>query len=361
MTLPVFIIMAGGRGERFWPKSRRNYPKQLLNLASDHSLLQDSVVRIRELTEDKRIYIVTNRDYAAKVREQLPMLPERNILVEPEGRNTAPCVGLAAVYVARHFPEEDPVMAILPSDPLVRKPEVMRKVLRAGIEYCSAHDSGVIYGMWPTRPETGYGYIQLGSGLKTIDTVDFHQVTAFKEKPNRETAERYVSSREYLWNGGIFLWRVSCLMREIERNLPELSYGLERIKPYIGSPDEERIVREVYPDLPAISVDYGILEKSRNLAVVPADFGWDDLGSWTSLERYMPSDPDGNVVQGELIGVECRNCTISSPGKTVAALGVSDLIIVDTGDVLMICSKDKAQDIKRLIEKAREQGREDLL
>lgn len=361
MSLPVLVIMAGGRGERFWPRSRRSHPKQLLCLVGEQSLLQDSVARVRELTEDRRIYVVTNQDYVAEVREQLPMLPERNILVEPEGRNTAPCVGLAAAYVASHFPEENPVIAILPSDPLVRHPEVMRQVLRAGIAYAAAHDVGVIYGMWPTRPETGYGYIQLGAELSSGEDVSFHRVAAFKEKPTAAVAAQYVSSHEYLWNGGIFVWQVRSLFKEIEAHLPELAAGLAAFRPYIGSAAEASQLKAIYPTLPATSVDYGILEKTSNLVVVPADFGWDDLGSWSSLERYLPKDGAGNVAQADLIAVESQNCIVYSPRKPVVTLGVSDLIIVETDDTLMVCAKDRVQDIKAILQRLREEQREELL
>ncbi len=361
MNLPVFVIMAGGRGERFWPRSRRTYPKQLLALVSESSLLQDSVARIRELTEDNRIYIVTNQDYVVEVRQQLPMLPECNILIEPEGRNTAPCVGLAATYVASHFPDENPVMVILPSDTLVRQPEVMRQTLAHGIRYSWEYDAGVIFGLWPNRPETGYGYIQLGKELTTVDQFSFHEVAAFKEKPDLQTAQAYLASHQYLWNGGIFVWRVQKLLQEITTNLPELAAGLARFKPYIGTSNEMPRLKEIYPTLPATSVDYGILEKTKGIVVVPAAFEWDDLGSWNSMERYLPADSDGNVVQGDLIAVESEHCIVYSPHKTVVTLGVSELVIVETDDVLMVCSKDKAQEIKKVLNALRDAKREDLL
>ncbi len=361
MNLPVLVIMAGGRGERFWPRSRRTYPKQLLALVSENSLLQDAVARIRELTEERRIYIVTNQDYVAEVRRQLPMLPERNILIEPEGRNTAPCVGLAATYVASHFPDENPVMAILPSDTLVRQPDLMRQTLSCGIRYSWEHDTGVIFGLWPNRPETGYGYIQLGKELTTIDQFSFHEVAAFKEKPDLQTAQAYLASRQYLWNGGIFVWRVQKLLQEITYNLPELADGLARFRPAIGTSDELPRLKEIYPLLPVTSVDYGILEKTKAIVVIPAAFEWDDLGSWNSLERYLPADSGGNVAQGELIAVESEHCIVYSPHKPVVTLGVSDLIVVETPDVVMVCSKAKAQEIKKVLNVLRDAKREDLL
>ena len=361
MRKPIIVIMAGGRGERLWPLSRRQYPKQLLNLAGNVSLLQQSVERIRGLTDDDRIFVVTNIDNIDEVRHQLIMLPERNILIEPQGRNTAPCVGLAAIYIQCRFPEIDSRLVVLPSDVFINDVAEMEKVLQVGLDYIQSCNRGVIYGGWPTRPETGYGYIQLGEELANKDGVAFHKVVAFKEKPDRSTAERYLHSKKFLWNAGMSVWKVSGLLKEIRTNLPELAGGLEKLRPYLGTKEEFTKLTEVYPTLPSISVDYGILEKSRNLVVVPTEFGWDDLGSWIPWGRVFPKDSHGNVAQGDFIGVETEDCIIYSPKKAVATLGVSDLIIVETDDVLMVCAKDKAQEVKKIIEKLRKEKREELL
>jgi len=330
-------------------------------LVGEKSLLQQSVERIRGLTDDSRIFVVTNSDYANEVRRQLTVLPERNILIEPEGRNTAPCIGLAAIYIQNRFPGEDPSLAILPSDVLIDDPAAMGKVLEVGLDYAQQTDGGVIYGMWPTRPETGYGYIQLGEGLGDLKGVSFYKVAAFKEKPDQATADQYIQSKEFLWNAGMFVWKVSWVLKEIGTHLPELAAGLEKLRPYLGTEAELTKLKEIYPTLPSISVDYGILEKTHNLAVAPGGFIWDDLGSWGSLERFLSKDQDGNVVQEDFVGVETKNCVVYSPKKIVATLGVSDLIIVETDEVLMVCAKGKAQEVKRIIEKLREEKREDLL
>jgi mannose-1-phosphate guanylyltransferase len=361
LSKPIFVIMAGGRGERFWPRSRRKCPKQLLPFSGELSLLQESVARIQELTEEARIYVVTNLEQAAAVKEQLPFLPAQNIITEPQGRNTAPCVGLAAAYIQKHYPAEDPVIAFLPSDSMVFNPVEMRKVLEAGFEICREQRVGVIYGMWPSRPETGFGYIQMGKKMGDTQDVTYHQVAAFKEKPDLTTAERYISDGEYLWNGGIFVWQLSRLMGEMKKSLPELYQGLEQLISFIGQFDEMSKLIEIYPTLPATSVDYGILEKTSNLVVIPTDYGWDDLGSWSALDRLLPKDEFGNVSQGEHIGVSTFNCIIHSPRKTVTTIGVSDLIIVETDDVLMVCAKDQAQNIKKMLQKLNEEQRQDLL
>jgi mannose-1-phosphate guanylyltransferase len=361
MAKPFLVIMAGGRGERFWPRSRRNYPKQFLAFNGEQSLLQESVARIRPLTEETRIYVVTNKEQVTAVLTQLPFLPISNIIIEPEGRNTAPCIGLAAAYIQKRHPEEDPVIAFLPSDSMVFSPEEMRRVLEAGFAICDQQDTGVIYGVRPSRPETGFGYIELGKKLGTYQDVPFHQVAAFKEKPDGETARKYVACGEYLWNGGVFVWKLDRLMLEIRESLPGLYQGLVEFINYIGKPDEMSKLTEIYPTLPATSVDYGILEKSSHLVVVPTDYGWDDLGSWSALERFLPRDESDNVIQGQHVGVDTTNCIIHSPGKLITTLGVSDLIIVETDDVLMVCHKDQAQNIKKLLQKLADEGHRDLL
>lgn len=361
MPKPIMVIMAGGRGERFWPRSRSNYPKQLLNLAGTQSLLQETVERILELTEYERIYIVTSRSYADEVKNQLPKVPVRNVLVEPEGRNTAPCVGLAVAYIVKHFPEEDPVIAFLPSDSAVNNPAEMRRIIRAGAAYAETASHGVIFGMRPTRPETGFGYIQVGTELGKSQGTSYYRVVSFTEKPDLATAQKYLEQKNFLWNGGIFLWRRTCLEQEIGKNLPQLAKGLKEFQKYIGTPEEIPKLQDIYPTLPATSVDYGILEKTEDLVVIPGDYDWDDLGCWSALERVLALDEAGNVVQGQHLGVDTCRCIIHSPQKMVATLGVSDLIIVEMDDVVFVCSKERAQDIKLMLAKLREENRRDLL
>jgi mannose-1-phosphate guanylyltransferase len=355
------VIMAGGRGERFWPRSRSKYPKQLLNIAGTRSLLQETMERILELTEYGRIYIVTSRSYADEVRNQLPLIPARNILTEPEGRSTAPCIGLAVSYITEHFPDEDPVIVFLPSDSVVNNPDEMRRTLQAGITYAETATQGVIFGMRPTRPETGFGYIQVGKELGKSQGVTYYGVVSFKEKPDLDTARKYVEQQNFLWNGGIFLWRRSCLQKEIRKNLPQLANGLAEFQKHIGTPLEASKLLDIYPTLPATSVDYGILEKTEDLVVIPGDYDWDDLGCWSALEQVFPLDDAGNVVQGYHIGVDTHHCVIYSPQKMVTTLGVSSLIIVEMDDVLFVCPKERAQDVKLMLAKLKEENRKDLL
>lgn len=373
MTHPILVLMAGGRGERFWPRSKRSFPKQLLSFDGEKTLLQESVARIRELTVADRIYVVTNYEQAGFVQKQLPFLPPKNIIIEPQGRNTAPCIGLAAVYIQKYYPGEDPVIAFLPSDCRVQDEQKMRNTLLAGFAVCVEQKAGVIFGMQPNRPETGFGYIQLGKRIGLLSTectaecmhggqeISYYEVEAFQEKPDQESAERFVAAGNFLWNGGIFVWQLSYLMAEIEKSLPNLHKGLQSFAPFIGKSDEDIQLKLIYPTFPAVSVDYGILEKTSNLIVIPSDYGWEDLGSWTALERVLPADESGNVCQGEFFGLNTHNCIIHSPHKPVTTMGVSDLIIVETDEVLMVCAKNEAQNIKKLLQELQQKGRFDLL
>ncbi len=365
MTNPILVLMAGGYGERFWPRSRRSFPKQLLSFDGEKTLLEESVARVQELTETDRIYVVTNCEQATAVQKQLPFLPSRNIIVEPQSKNTAPCIGLATVYLQKYYPEEDPVIAFLPSDCRVGHEEKMRNTLRAGFRVCMEKKSGIIFGMEPTRPETGYGYIELGQiiGECTLEgqKKPYYRVKGFREKPYPEDAETLVAAGNCLWNGGIFIWQLKNLTLEMENFLPELYKGLQYFSPFIGASDEMNQLTEIYATLPPISFDYGILEKTSNLMVIPSEYGWDDLGCWTTLERILPPDESGNVSQGEFWGVDTHNCIIHSLYKPVTMIGVSDLIIVETEDVLLVCAKNQAQNVKKLLQELRERGRVDLL
>jgi mannose-1-phosphate guanylyltransferase len=361
MAKSIIVIMAGGKGERFWPLSRQNYPKQLLNLIGTQSLIQDTVERVLALTEYERIYVVTNQSYVDVVREQLPNIPDRNILVEPESRNTAPCVGLAVAYISKHFPGEDPVIAFLSSDSLVKNPSEMCRTLQAGMAYAETATRGVVIGMRPTRPETGFGYIRVGAELGESQGIVYYGVESFTEKPDLATAQKYLEQKNFLWNSGIFLWRRSCLEQEIRKNLPQLAKSLFEFQKYIDSPHETAKLLDIYPTLPAISVDYGILEKTEDLVVILGEYDWDDLGCWSAMERVLPLDEAGNVVQGQYIGVDTDHCVIYSPQKMVATLGISCLIVVEMDDVLFVCPKERAQDIKLVLAKLREENRRDLL
>ena len=360
----VAVIMAGGRGERFWPLSRRHRPKQLLQLNGTQSLVQQAVERVLPLIPPQRVLVVTNGEYVASVREQLHRLPSENILVEPVGRNTAACIGLAAVHV-KTAPGpwgEDPILVVLPADHVVRDPEGFRRVVRAAAEAAEEHPL-VTIGVWPTRPETGYGYIELGERLGNRQGYDVYRVARFVEKPAEALARRYVTDGRHLWNSGMFVWRTRAILEAIERHMPRLHQGLQAIAAAPAGPAREAVVAGVYEELESISIDYGVLERSQDIAVVPADFGWDDAGSWPALERLFEPDEEGNVVQGARhVGVDTRRCIVylgddavgaAGRPRLVATLGVSDLVIVQTEDVTLVCSKERAQDVRLLLSRLR--------
>ncbi|MEW6046012.1 MAG: mannose-1-phosphate guanylyltransferase [Bacillota bacterium] len=363
----VAVIMAGGRGERFWPLSRRARPKQLLNLDGTKSLIQQAVERVLPLTEPDRVLVVTGREYAESIRAQLPGLPPDNILVEPAGKNTAACIGLAAVSLEK-APErwgDDPLMAVLPADHVVRDAEAFRRVMRAAARAAHEHHL-VTIGVWPTRAETGYGYIELGPPVGNALGYDVYRVRRFVEKPDVGQARRYVADGQHLWNSGMFVWRRRAIRAAIARHMPALHRGLERIAAAWETPGSAGVAAEVFAGLEPISIDYGVLEKAEGIAVVPADFGWDDAGSWPALERLFSPDEDGNVVQGARhVGIDTSQCIVflngdKGPGeagrarpKLVATLGVRDLVIVETEDVTLVCSKERAQDIRALLARLR--------
>ena len=363
----VAVVMAGGRGERFWPLSRRHRPKQLLHLDGSQSLIQQAVDRVLPLIPPQRVLVVTNGEYVGPVREQLQRLPPENILVEPVGRNTAACIGLAAVHVKTAGGPwgEDPILVVLPADHVVRDPEGFRRVVRAAAEAAQEHPL-VTIGVWPTRPETGYGYIELGERLGNRQGYDIYRVQRFVEKPAQALARRYVADGRHLWNSGMFVWKVSAILAAIEQHMPQLHRGLQSIAAVPPGPAREAVIARVYEDLESVSIDYGVLEQSHQIAVVPADFGWDDAGSWPALERLFEPDEEGNVVQGgRHVGVDTRRCVVYLSDEAVsrfgrprlvATLGVSDLIIVQTEDVTLVCSKERAQDVRLLLSRLRSAG-----
>ena len=368
----VAVVMAGGRGERFWPLSRRQRPKQLLPLDGSSSLIQQAVERVLPLAGPERVLVVTNGEYAGQVRDQLHQIPPDHILVEPIGRNTAACIGLAAVHITTTpgpWPP-DPTLVVLPADHVVRDVEGFRRVVRVAARAAQTHPL-VTIGLWPTRPETGYGYIELGERLESLEGHDVYRVSRFVEKPPEALARRFVADGRHLWNSGMFVWRASAILAAIRRHMPSLYAGLEVIARAPEGGARQAAIARVYQELESISIDYGVLERSSELAVVPAGFGWDDAGSWPSLERLFEPDEEGNVVQGARhVGVDTRRCIIfqspepaGRPGRPrlVATLGVDDLVVVQTEDVTLVCSKQRAQEVRSLLERLRAWGWEEYL
>lgn len=340
------LIMAGGRGERFWPKSRKRMPKQFLSLTDDgKTMIQLTVERILPLVDLEDVYIVTNRDYLPLVQKQLPELPAANILCEPVGRNTAPCIGLGAVHISQKY--DDAVMFVLPSDHLIKYNTIFLNTLSDAAEIAEQGDNLVTLGITPDYPETGYGYIKFNpeETLARAFAVD-----RFVEKPDLETAKTYLATEQYLWNSGMFIWKVSTILKNLEQYLPETYAGLLKIKNAIGTEEERSVLEGEFEAFRSESIDYGIMEKAQHIYTLAGSFGWDDVGSWLAVERIRQSNEFGNVITGNAITVDTKNTVIEGGKKLIATVGVENLIVVDTEDALLICEKDSAGNIKKVLE-----------
>ena len=340
------LIMAGGRGERFWPKSRMNLPKQFLSLTGDgKTMIQLTVERIAPLVDIQDVYIATNESYRHLVLEQLPDLPEENILCEPVGRNTAPCIGLGAAHISKKY--GDALMMVLPSDHLIKYEPIFRQTLQDACRVAEQGENLVTLGITPDEPETGYGYIKFNPNV-TLERA--YAVERFVEKPNLEKAKEYLASQEYLWNSGMFIWKVSTILNNIKAYLPEMYEGLETIKAATGTEAQESVLKATFPGLQSVSVDYGIMEKAQNIYTLAGTFGWDDVGSWLAVGRIQKTNEFGNVVSGSVVSVNTRNCIIQGGSKLIATVGLSDIVVVDTEDALLVCNKENAGEIKKVLE-----------
>lgn len=340
------LIMAGGRGERFWPKSRRSMPKQFLSLTDDgKTMIQLTVERILPVVNMADIYIATNREYRTLVQEQLPGIPEENILCEPVGRNTAPCIGLGAVHMERKY--GDAVMIVLPSDHLIQYNAIFQRTLRDASDIAEQDRNLVTLGITPNSPETGYGYIKF-LPKRTLGRA--FAVERFVEKPDLETAKAYLATEQYLWNSGMFVWKVSTILHNLERYMPETYRGLKRIQAVIGSGKEQDVLEKEFQAFQSESIDYGVMEKAEDIYILSGSFGWDDVGSWLAVERLKTSNEFGNVVNGNVVTVDTRDSIIQGGEKLIAAVGLENMIVVDTPDALLICKKEHAGDIKKVLE-----------
>lgn len=351
------LIMAGGRGERFWPRSRRNLPKQFLSLTDDgRTMIQLTVERILPLVDIEDIYIATNKDYRQLALEQLPGIPEENILCEPIGRNTAPCIGLGAVHIAKKY--EDAIMLVLPSDHLIKFTKMYQTTLRDACRIAEEGTNLVTIGIMPDYPETGYGYIKFDAKEPEGRA---YRVDRFVEKPSLEAAKEYLAAEEYLWNSGQFIWKVSSILKNMKQYMPDTYSRLLRIQEAIGTPEQEMVLDKEFREMESQSIDYGIMEKAKDIFILPGAFGWDDVGSWLAVGRIKKTNELGNVVDGNIITVNTKNCIIQGGRKLIAAVGLRDLIIVDTEDATLICEKDYTGDIKTVLENLKICNRDEYL
>jgi mannose-1-phosphate guanylyltransferase len=360
------VILAGGRGTRFWPRSRTRQPKQLLNIVGRHTMLEQTIGRLSPLFPSSRLWIVTNDEQATAVHRQAPRIPAAHILAEPVGRNTAAAIGLAAIHLQREA-GPDALMAVLPADHFIAQPARYRRTVRAALEAAARPGTLVVLGMPPTRAETGYGYIESAGRAAPALRQQVFAVRRFTEKPSLSRAKKYVASRRYLWNAGMFFWRVGTLLTSLERHLPKTHAALLRLADAIGTRRYPAALRRVYPQLENISIDYALLEpasrdpKRSPVFVLPAAVGWSDIGSWAAVYELLARAPGQNVSGGRALALDAAGNFLWSPGKFVAALGVRDLVVVETPDALLICRRDRAQEVSRVVKWLEAQGARELL
>jgi mannose-1-phosphate guanylyltransferase len=352
------VVLAGGIGTRLWPESRRRRPKQLLNLVGSRSMLQDTVDRVLPLAPASDVYVITGRPYVAAVAEQLPGVPKANVIGEPAGRGSAPAMGLAATYLAG---DSDDVLAFLPADHVIAKPEPFRLALKAA-EGLAREGYLVTLGIQPSAPFTGYGYVQQGEWIGERGGLSAFRVARFAEKPDQAAAIDYLRSGQYSWNAGMFIASARTFLEEIALYLPALGVQLASIAAARGARSERRVLREVWSQVNAVTVDYGIMEKTRRAAVIPVEIGWSDVGDWGSLADVLKCDGDGNVVRGLHLGLDTANCLIrGSNTRLIATVGLRDMVVVDAGDAILVCPRERSQEAKQVVERLRADGREKYL
>ncbi len=341
------VIMAGGGGTRFWPVSRTSRPKQFLDmLGTGKTFLRSTFERFAPFIPAENFLVVTNAAHKQLALEQLPELTERQILAEPLGRNTATCIAYAAFRLQATAP--DATMIVTPADHLILNEHVFREVVEEAAEFAGSHDALVTIGVHPTRPATGYGYIQTG---KPVGNSGMHQVRTFVEKPNAEMAQTFLQSGDFVWNSGIFLWQTGVILRELEKLMPDTYQLFRSADAAYGTPEESDAIARLYPECRGISIDYAVMEKADNVYVRCGDFGWSDIGTWGSLYDYLPKDDAGNTAGCEAVTFDTTGCLIRMPeGKLAVLEGLSDFIIVDTPDALLVCPKGNEQNIKRFID-----------
>lgn len=346
------VIMAGGRGERFWPQSRLKKPKHLLPIVGRLPMLTQTIARVKSLVPVKNVYVITTLPQLREVRRACPGLPKGNIIVEPLGRDTAPAVGLGLLLVKQRNPGA--AFAVLPADHVIGDVEGFRRLLEAAFVAAEAGDELVTLGIEPTEPATGFGYIERGAVWHSGPPVVL-RAKRFVEKPNLAKAQAYLASKRYYWNAGMFVWRVPVIEAAIKRHAPALHAGLAKLEAALGRGRTQKALAAVYPTLPRISVDYAVMEKSRNVLVVPAGIGWDDVGSWSAVARHHGQDEAGNTLKGRaFVEAGADNIVVSEGGHLTAVLGLDGLVVVHTRDATLVCPKDRAQDIKILLQRLAE-------
>jgi mannose-1-phosphate guanylyltransferase len=369
------VILAGGSGTRFWPRSRRSRAKQVLALDGEQTMIQQTLTRLLSLADPADVWIVTNSLLDKTISNQLPTVSAKHILSEPAARNTGPACALTAFLLMNSAP--DTVLGVFPSDHVVQNLPRFAEVLKAGIEIAADGENIVVLGVPPTRPETGYGYIEQGDVVAEAEpasggaSIKIARVKRFREKPDRHTAERFLAAGNFSWNGGIFLWSARTLVYAIREHSPEMAPILEEIANAYGTPEFDRVFAEQYPKCENISIDYAVLERrsakgehKSGIYCLPADFGWNDLGSWASLHEHLGEEEADNVLDGAttgIVAIESSGNYVYAPGKMVALLGVDDLVVVETPDALLITTRDRSQDVSKVVRALHDSDRHELI
>lgn len=354
------LIMAGGVGSRLWPMSRQKSPKQVLPLVGDRSMFRAAVERLSPLFAPEEVFVVVGEDQVELLKAEETGIPAKNFIIEPMGRGTAPAIALSAITLRRRDPQA--IMAVLTADHFIGDEAGFRDVLAAAGEV-AAQDYLVTLGITPSFASTGYGYVERGRHLMNADGFAAYQVVAFREKPDLATAKHFVVSGRHSWNSGMFVWKVERFLSELARTMPEFYPQLMTIDAALDAPDYRRVLGEVWPQVKAQTVDYGVMEKARDVAVIPAEFGWNDVGSWaTLLDILENTDEHGNVIRrAQHVAVDTSNTLVFGRDRLVATIGLHDMIVIDAGDALLICPKDRAQDVKQIVDELKRQGKQAYL
>ena len=354
-----FVIMAGGRGTRFWPRSRTKRPKQLLDIIGPKSILEQTIDRLLPLTDWEHIFVVTENSHAEAVKDLLPELPDSRLIVEPLGRNTAPCIGLTALILERIDPAA--TMVVLPADHYISKIPAFQETLLVAARTAQSRDYLITLGIAPTFPETGYGYLERGEKVLEVNGHIVWEVKAFHEKPDRSKAEAMLKTGRFFWNSGMFIWTVSAILDQMARLTPAMHVELTKLKKFLDTPEWEEALRTGYEAMENVSIDYAVMERADKVLMLAGDFGWNDVGSWEAVYQLESKDEQGNCLTGLVLALDSQGCLVHSPQKAVGLIGMKDLVVVDTPDALLICPRERAQEVKKIVEMLEAQGKLELL
>jgi mannose-1-phosphate guanylyltransferase len=364
------VIMAGGVGQRFWPKGTSKLPKQFMKIAHEKdTMIQQSFKRLEPIISSTKIYVVTNASYKQLVKKQIPKIPEENIICEPFGRNTAPCIGLACMLIKNFNPKAN--ILVIPSDHIIENEPGFHTIVKSGLKFVSENGGIVTLGITPTKPETGYGYIQYDNDICREITIEekgkeksqecIYKVKTFAEKPNIETAKAFLESGDFLWNSGMFIFRVDTMEEEIKKFLPDIFNNLNKLENHIYSKDFDKKLEFAYSQIKGISIDYGVMEKTDKVFIIQGNFGWSDVGSWDEIYNIRKKDRHGNVTSGKTVLINSKNCLIVNDQRIAALIGVEDLMIIDTDNGLLVCKRGESQSVKEVVDYLRRKGMDEYL